>query len=133
MDDKDTREKTVKIPLLKRRAEFRLWRDRFLTHLRTKEIVYHVQYQINEPVLLWPMNRADDFRIPNVTLPPTVTSFPGRLPLHVKDALETTNQEIEVFHAYSSKIPYDLLSLAADGFVIIQGNQLYYALEDRTK
>ena len=117
MEDQGSKERTIKIPVLKKGVDFRLWKNRLLGYLRTKEIVYHTQLEIQEPVLLVPLNQADGFKIPNgLNLPRELTSFPGRLPLFVKDDLVTSPESITVFHKRSRPISKDILKLAHEYF-----------------
>ena len=58
-------ESTTKIPVLKRRKEYRIWVNRLSGHLKQKEVVYHLNFDVQMPILLLPQPEANPFIIPN--------------------------------------------------------------------
>ena len=58
----DKAKKAIEIPVLKARRDYRNWKQRLETHLRTKEMINHVKYDFHAPVLLGlPRDRQDTF------------------------------------------------------------------------
>ena len=96
-------------------------------------MVYHVQYDVQEPILLEAVNTTDDFEILQIQLPQELTSFPGRLLLNIEDELVTSQQPIQVFHNRMRPLPKEFFKLAFETLVTFQGSKPCTVLDDETK
>ena len=111
--------------MLKRRKDYRIWVNRLTGLLKQKEVVYHLNFDVQMPILLLPQPQTNPFIIPNVLLPNHLSSLPGRLPPRIKDLLAQTREEIMCFHEDSEHISNDLFPLACDSFILIIGVLLF--------
>ena len=131
--DKDT----LKIPVLKRRNEFRIWKDRLLTHLRTKEVGYHLTHDVQSPILIDPeiyttrIENIDGFN--NILVPQEFDNFQWKLPNRLAEEIQQNKEKIKVYHEESNFVPDDFFSLIIEALVLIVDTKLYTVLADKKK
>ena len=125
--------KAVKIPKLKSRSDYRLWKTRIEAHFRSKEIIYHVQYHVHGPYLLQTntLPVPDEFPLPGIDLPQVLQQLPRRLPPLLQETLIKTEGEYTLYHEDSPEIPDDLFPIACDSVILLRGNNIFIVCSDK--
>ena len=116
------KETTVKIPILRSRSDFRIWKDRLETHLRTKEIIYHIQYEVRKAILTLEMPPNQALEGLFIDVPPDIYQTLRRLPENIKqNLLENIEENLTICHEDHINIPDYLFSSSCEcHFVIVK-------------